>query len=258
MMLASAALLAQHSLDKIWETDSVTLTKPESVLYDSKSNSLYVSNMGAGTIDRLGLDGKFIETNWITGLTSNKGAALYKGLLYTAETAAIAVIDVDKGAIVKRIPVEGAQMLNDVVVDSRGIIYVTDTRAGKVYRIEGDKPAVYLEDRPGANGLLIVNTDLYVLTSAKVEKVSKKKQVTKVADGFESGLDGIVMVGKNEFVISNYKGMLYYLTADGSKQVLSDTRSNGPSANDISYDSKTRTVYVTSMRTNRIIAYKVR
>jgi len=254
----SATSFAQHSLMKVWETDSTTLRNPESVLYDSKSNSLYVSNMGAGTIVRFGLDGKVIKTDWVTGLTSNKGAALFKGLLYTAETSAVAVIDVDKASLVKRIPVEGAQMLNDMVVDSKGIIYVTDTRGAKVYRIEGDKPTVYLENMPGANGLLLVNTDLYVLTSTSVEKVSNTKQVTKIADGFESGLDGIVMVAENEFVISNYKGMLYYLTADGTKQVLSDTRSKGISDNDISYDSKTKTVYVAAFSKNRVIAYKVK
>ena len=123
----------------------------------------------------------------MTGLNSNKGSALFNGLLYTAETSAIAVIDVDKASIVKRIPVEGAVMLNDVAVDSKGVVYVSDTRTGKVYRIEGDKPAVYLENMPGANGLLTANTDLYVLTSTRFQKVDASKVITKIADGFENG-----------------------------------------------------------------------
>lgn len=258
VVLVSSSLFAQHSLEKVWETDSVTLRNPESVLYDSKSNSLYVSSMGAGTIVRIGLDGKVIKNDWVTGLTSNKGSALFNGLLYTAETSAVAVIDVDKATIVKRIPVEGAQMLNDVAIDSKGIIYVTDTQGGKVYRIEGDKPAVYLENMPGANGLLVVNSDLYVLTSTSVEKVNSSKQITKIADGFESGLDGIVMIAENEFIISNYKGILHHLSADGTKQVLLDTRANRIMSNDISYDSKTKTLYVPSFGTNRVIAYKVK
>ena len=131
VVIASSTLFAQHSLDKIWETDSLTLRNPESVLYDSKSNSLYVSSMGAGTIVRIGPDGKVIKNDWVTGLTSNKGSALFNGLLYTAETSSVAVIDVNKATIVKRIPVEGSQMLNDVAIDSKGIVYVTDTRAGE-------------------------------------------------------------------------------------------------------------------------------
>lgn len=258
LVLVSSTSFAQHSLEKVWETDSLTLRNPESVLYDSISNALYVSSMGAGTIVRIGLDGKVIRNDWVTGLTSNKGLALFKGLLYTAETSAVAVIDVDKATIVKRIPVEGAQMLNDVAIDSKGIIYVTDTRGAKVYRIEGDKPAVYLENMAGANGLLVVNSDLYVLTSTSVAKVNNSKQITNIAYGFERGLDGIVMVAENEFIISNYQGILYYVTAGGTKQVLLDTRANRIMSNDISYDSKTKTLYVPSFGTNRVIAYKVK
>src|SRR6476620_1381185 len=120
VLLVSSTLFAQHRLDKLWETDSLTLRNPESVLLDPKSNSLYVSSMGAGTIVRIGADGKVIRNDWVTGLTSNKGSALFNGLLYTAETSAIAVIDVDKATIIKRIPVEGAQMLNDLAMDAKG------------------------------------------------------------------------------------------------------------------------------------------
>jgi len=245
-------------LEKIWESDSLTLKGPESVLYDSLSNSLYVSSMNAGTIVRMDTAGKVIQNDWVTGLTSNKGSALFNGLLYIAETAAVAIIDVKKASVVKRIPVEGVQMLNDLAINSKGVIYVTDTRAGKVYRIDGDKPTVYLENLPGANGLLPVNTDLYVLTSTSIQKVEANKVITKIADGFESGLDGIVMVAPNEFVISNYQGILYYVNADGTKQVLLDTRANKIMSNDIAYNSKTKTLYVPSFSTNRIIAYKVK
>ena len=258
VMLTHSILFAQHSLEKIWESDSVTLRGPESVLYDSKSNSLYVSSMGSGTIVRMDLDGKVIQKDWVTGLNSNKGSALFNGLLYTAETSSVAVIDVDKASIVKRIPVEGAVMLNDLAIDSKGVIYVSDTRAGKVYRIEGDKSALYLENIPGANGLLTVNSDLYVVGSTTFQKVNAKKEITKIADGFESGLDGIVMVAEGEFVLSNYKGILYYVKADGTNQLLLDSRASGIMANDISYDSKTKTLYVPSFGTNRIIAYKVK
>jgi hypothetical protein len=37
-----------------------------------------------------------------------------------------------------------------------------------------------------------------------------------------------------------------------------DSRANRIMANDISYDSKTKTLYVPSFATNRIIAYKVK
>ncbi|HUH32834.1 MAG TPA: hypothetical protein VLZ28_02715 [Daejeonella sp.] len=214
--------------------------------------------MKSGSIVRMDLSGKVIKSDWVTGLTSNKGSALFKGLLYTAETNSVAVIDVKKASIIKRIPIDSAVMLNDLAVDSKGVVYVSDTRTGKVYRIEDDKPTVYLENIPGANGLLTVNSDLYVAGATTFQKVDANKKITMIAEGFESGLDGIVMVAENEFVLSNYKGILYYVNADGTNQLLLDSRANGIMANDISYDSKTRTLYVPSFGTNRIIAYKVK
>lgn len=254
----AGAASAQHSLEKIWETDTVNFRFPESVLYDAVSSSLYVSCMGPGKIARLGTDGKLIAGDWVTGLHANKGSALYKGFLYTAETSTIAVIDVRNATVIKRIQVEGAVMLNDLAVDAWGNLYTTDTRAGKVYKISGDKATLYLENLPGANGLLTVNSDLYVLTSTSVEKFDSVKTVTHIATGLESGLDGIVMLAENEFIISNYKGILYYLNTDGSRQVLLDSRTNGIMANDISFDSKTSTLFVPSYSTSRITAYKVR
>jgi len=214
--------------------------------------------MGAGTVVRMGLDGKVIKSDWVTGLNSNKGSAIFNGLFYTAETAAVAVIDIDKATIIKRIPIEGAVMLNDLAVDAKGVVYVSDTRTGKVYRIEGDKPALFLENIPGANGLLTAGTDLYVVGSSTFLKVSADKNVTKIADGFENGLDGIVMIADNEFLLSNYQGILYYVNANGTKQVLIDTRANRIMSNDIGYDSKSKTIYAPSFSTNRIIAYQVK
>jgi hypothetical protein len=258
LMLIGWPLFAQHSLEKLWESDSTTLRNPESALYDSKSNSLYVSSTGSGTVVRMGLDGKVIQKDWVTGLHSNMGSALFNGLFYTTDPKGIAVIDVNKASFVKLIPIEGAQLLNDVAVDSKGVIYVSDTRAARVYRIEGDKVTVYLENMPGANGLLTVNADLYVLTSTRFQRVDANKTLATIADGFESGLDGIVKVAENEFIISNYQGMLWYVKADGTRQLLLDTRANRIMSNDIDYDSKTKTLYVPSFGTNRIIAYKVK
>ncbi len=257
-LFVSSISIAQPQLVKLWESDSVTLKGPESATYDSKSNIIYVSSMNNGTIVQMGLSGEIKNASWVTGLTSNKGIGFHKGKLYTAETNAVAVIDMKTGTIIKRIPVAGAIMLNDLEVDEKGIVYVTDTRAGKVYRIEGDQPSLYLENIPGANGLMAVGTDLYVAGTASFQKVTANKEITNIGEGYENGLDGIVMLSKDEFILSNYRGMLYYVQANGNKQVLLDTRSIKIAANDISYNKKTKTLYVPSFGTNRVIAYAVK
>ena len=249
---------AQPGLVKLWESDTLTLKGPESALFDPKTNSLYISSMYSGSVVLMDLNGRVTNKEWIKGLNANKGSALFKGQFYTAETTGVAIIDVDKAVVVKRIPIEGAVMLNDLAVDSKGVVYVSDTRTGKVYRIEGDKPTLYLENLPGANGLLTLGSDLYVLTSTNIYKVNADKVQTKIGDDFESGLDGIVKVANDEFIISNYKGMLWRVKTDGTKQLLLDTRTSGTMSNDIGYDSATNTLFVPSFSSNRIIAYKVK
>ena len=63
--------------------------------------------------------GRSLKNDWVTGLTATKGLGLYNNLLYAAETNTVAVIDVNNGTIVNRIPVEGAQLLNDITIDSK-------------------------------------------------------------------------------------------------------------------------------------------
>jgi hypothetical protein len=93
------------------------------------------------------------------------------------------------------------------------------------------------------------------LVAKTLSSVRKALRDAKLAP---ADIDGIVMVGKNEFIISNYQGILYYVKADGTKQLLLDTRANRIMSNDISYNSKTKTLYVPSFGTNRVIAYKVK
>lgn len=257
-VILCSTLFAQHRLEKIWESDSVTLSGPESATYDPVSNSIFVSSMNSGAIVRMDIKGKIIKNDWVKGLVSNKGLGFYKGLLYTAETATVAVIDIEKAIILKRIPINGAVMLNDLEVDSEGVIYVSDTRTGKVYRIENEIPSLYLENIVGANGLLSVGEVLYVVGTNTFQKTDLNKKITPIGSGYENGLDGIVSIRKDEFILSNYRGMLYFVKADGSKQVLLDSREQKIMANDISYNKKEHTLYVPSFSTNKVIAYRVR
>jgi sugar lactone lactonase YvrE len=262
IIFTHVSLFAQHSLEKLWQTDTLLLT-PESALLAADGKFLYVSNMGSneantGFISKVALDGKIITRDWVTGLNANKGMGLYKGMLYAAELTDVAVIDVKTGTIVRRIPIEGAKMLNDITVDAKGIVYVSDSRANKIHKIENGMPAVYLEDMDNANGVLAAGSSLYALTNGKLQRIDAQKNKTIVAEGMESGTDGIVQVKDNEFVISCWQGIIYYVKADGSKQVMLDTREQKSNTADIWYNAKTRTLYVPTFFKNTIVAYQLK
>ena len=257
VLLICSVSYAQPRLEKLWTTDTLSQKGPESATYHSPSNTVFISSMRTGSVVQMDITGKVIKQDWVTGLTSNKGFGFYNNFLYNAETNTVAVIDMNKAAIVKRISVEGSVMLNDVDVDANGIIYVTDTRAGKVYRIEGDTPSLFLENIPGANGLLCVGTDVYVAGATVFLKVNAKKEITPIGEGYEAGLDGIVLIAPDQFILSNYRGMIYYVQANGTKYVLMDSREAKIQANDISYDPHTKTLFVPSFGSNWITAYRV-
>src|SRR5687768_6022732 len=132
---------AQHQLQKLWETDT-TLAIPESVLPDVPNNVLYVSLIdgppweadGKGGIGKLDLNGKIINANWITGLQAPKGMGKFGNNLYVADINRVAVINIEKGTIQSLIKIDSALALNDITIDSKGIVYLSDSKAGKVYR----------------------------------------------------------------------------------------------------------------------------
>jgi hypothetical protein len=260
----SFLLAQQHSLKQLWESDSL-LKVPESVLYDEPGKLLYISNIdgspaekdGKGSIGKMALDGKIIQVDWVTGLNAPKGMAKNGNMLYVADVDAVAVIDIKKGAIVKRIPVEGAVFLNDVTIDKKGIVYVSDTRTKKVHRIENGKVSVYLDNLQAPNGLLMHAGKLYVLDNGGLFR-NDSNGLTRLADGMEPSTDGLENVQGNEFIATSWIGAVYYVKEDGSKETLLETKDKKINSADIGYDAKNRIVYVPTFFRNTVVAYELK
>ena len=175
LLITPLFLKAQtHKLEKVWETDSI-IAVPESVLPDATHSHLFVSLIdggpwdvdGKGGVGKLGLDGKHYDY-WIKGLNAPKGLGRFGNKLYVADVSYVAVIDIAKGSIEKKIDIAGASGLNDITVDANGIVYVSDSKSGKVYRIEKDEPTLYMDNLPGANGLKATKNGLYILAKKAV------------------------------------------------------------------------------------------
>ena len=255
---------AQHTLEKLWESDT-TLAIPESVLPDPQKNILYVSLIdgepwgvdGKGAIAQLDKKGKILNAACVSGLNAPKGMGLHGGKLYVADVTEVAVIDVKKGTIESRIAIEGAQGLNDITVAGSGIVYVSDSRTGKVHRISGGKADGYMEGLKGVNGLLAVGNELYVCTANDVLKTTDGKQTT-VAGTMPMGGDGIEPIGNGDLVTSTWSGVVYYIAKDGTVTSMLDTREQKKNTADIGYDAKERIVYVPTFFAKSVVAYKLK
>lgn len=249
-----------------WESDS-SLKVPESVLFDKAAQVLYVSNIdgtnpweadGKGSIGKVGLDGKVIAAEWVSGLHGPKGMGMFNGKLYVADLGNIVVIDIAAGKIEKSIPVEGATGLNDISIDPSGVIYVTEYLAKKLYKVENEKAELIAENLTQPNGVLYHNNELFLLDGTGMFKVNADKSLTKIADGMEGGLDGIENIEGNNFIISCWEGALWHVNTDGTKHLLMDTRAEKRNTADIGFDPATKTVYVPTFFRNTVVAYEVK
>jgi DNA-binding beta-propeller fold protein YncE len=261
----SALSLSAQTLTLKWKTDP-TLLVPESVLLDSKNNVIYVACIngapeikdGNGYIAQVGLDGKIKKLEWATGLDGPKGMGLHKNTLYVADIDRVVAIDVATGKVTSTVAVEGAKFLNDITVDKSGNVYTSDSNTGKIHLIKENKAEVFFEssELKGVNGLLSLGSELYVVDfpSGINYKLSADKKLTKFATTAE-GADGIVPVGKNEYLVSSWHGQVDFVNAKGEVKKLLDTRDQKLSAADIEYDQKTKTLFVPTFGANSVMAY---
>lgn len=252
---------AQHTLDKIWETDNVLL-EAESVLLDNEI--LYVSLVdglpigvdGKGGIAKLDTNGKILDVNWVSGLNAPKGLGQWDKNLYVTDITKVIVIDKNTGTIIQTIAIEDSKGLNDITVDSLGTLYVSDSELGNVHRIKNGTVELFLNGLTGANGLKAVDNDLYVLTKTDVLKIGPDKRTVSLAK-LDLGGDGIEPISNGEFIITSWVGMIYYLDAQGNLQTLQDTRGSLKTA-DICYNPKHRILYVPTLQNNTVVAYHIK
>ena len=264
LVSTSFLLRAQtHSLEKLWETDSI-IAVPESVLPDASHSFLFVSLIdgggwdvdGKGGVGKLGLDGKHYDY-WIHGLNAPKGLGRHGNRLYVADISNVAVIDIAKGVVEKKIDIAGATGLNDITVDDAGVVYVSDSKAGKVYRIEKDVPTLYMDNLPGANGLKATKAGLYILARKSVLFADAAKNIKTIAT-LPNGGDGIEEAGNGDLVVSEWVGYVYYVHADGAKELLLDTHLEKKNTADIHYDIASHTLYVPEFNGKAVSAWRLK
>jgi len=250
-----------HTLEKMWETDTIVAI-PESVLPDK--NILYISLIdggawnadGKGGIGKLSFNGKQYNSTWITGLHAPKGMGIVGNRLYVADIDNVAVIDKHKGKIKKKISIEGAQGLNDITISDKGIVYVSDSRVGRIWRIENDVASLYLDTVKGVNGLKAVGTNLYIGAGKNFIKADMNKNITKVTE-LPQSIDGIEPVGNGDFILTSWAGYIFYVSANGNTQTLLETHIDKKNTADVGYNRKNRIVYVPTFNAKTVAAYKL-
>jgi len=259
-----SASAQKATVQKLWATDTI-LKVPESVLVDDKENCIWVSNIdgasngkdGKGSISKLSKTGTPINLEWITGLNAPKGMAKFKQELYVADLTELVVIDIKKATIIKRVPIEGSVFLNDVTVNNKGAVFVSDSRTGKVHRYENNTTTIEVENLQGPNGLLSIEDQLLILDRGSLLSVTPGGAISKIMDGMDPSTDGIERVAPNQYIVSCWNGIVYYVVAGAQKITLFDTRSEKINSADIGYDAKKKIIYVPTFLKKNVVAYQL-
>ena len=250
-----------------WVSDSLFKT-PESVLWDAKNKVIYVSNLnlnprikdGNGSIGKINSKGEIINAHWVTGLSSPKGMTLIDNLLWVADVDELVCININSGKIIKKIVVPNAKMLNDVTSDNKGVIYFSDTDGNAVYRLKNDSITLITNQGLSAPNGLLYDSGKLLLASAGSTDFSEINMTTGVKTLITKGInkgDGIAKINKNEYIVSDWFGELFYIGPDGSRHSLIKTSDQKINTADIDYVASEKLLVVPTFFHNRIMAYKL-
>jgi sugar lactone lactonase YvrE len=268
LLFAQSGVVAQSmKLTKVWESDT-TLTTPESVLYDAKANVLYVSCINGGPapenaksfIAKVAPDGKIIKRNFTENLTSTKGMAIFGNKLYVTEILKLVETDLKTGKVLKKYDVPEAKFLNDIAIDPKGVVYFTDMRGNRIWMLNNGKMEKVAEEGElkNPNGLLYENGKLLVGNGDGKLLVYdlKAKQFGTFAEGM-GGIDGIAADGKKGYFVSEWKGKIWHISADGKPESLLDSEAQKINTADLDYNPAKKMLYVPTFFVNKVMAYSV-
>ena len=262
-------IFMSDKVNKTWETPRQFRT-PESVLYDSQRNVLYVSSMGGGAqdkngrgfISRVGLDGEIKELKWATGLNAPKGMAMRGSVLFVSDIDQLVAISIKTGKIERRWDADGAKFLNDVAMDDAGNVYITDMYANRLYTLnEKGLLDVFsksdLLKRP--NGIYYYKDQIYVGNKNYILEVDPSTGRTRKLKGETGPIDGLVALGNNKFLTTDWKGRLFLhdFSKDHQQTRLLDTREANQNAADMTFIKGKNLAVIPTFSDNRIMAYEI-
>lgn len=255
-------------LQKQWES-APGFKIPESVLYDEETGIIYVSNIDGnpskkdttGFISTLSADGSLLKLEWVKGIDAPKGMGILKNHLYVTNIDEIVEIDIPSASIVNRFSVPEASFLNDVAVDlNNGLIFITDTKTGKVHILQNGKIFTWLEGEmfKGANGLCVREGNLYIGTANSILKADIASGEIVICGVNTGSVDGIFVTGEKKYIYSDWKGAIFLTTRFMPKpELLMNTSEQKINAADFGIIQSKQLILIPTFADNRVICYSL-
>jgi len=255
-----------ESVKKAWEVPT-GLKMPESAVYDKKRDVLYISNyFGGGNefISKLNTNGEILDLKWVSGFVRPTGMYIYKNELYVVERTGVAVIDIDKGTIVKRYPVERPRFLNDISFDKDGNAYISDNGASRILQLKNGNIDVWLESEELAEAnAIFVDGDKLIAGNCQTGCLKSvdlnTKEIKNIAClGYRSNIDGIKRYDKDHYLVSDYNGRLLKVSNKGVVTELLNLTVSGGKCADFEYIEEQKLIVIPSLFFRKLYTYKIK
>lgn len=244
-------------------------SNPESVTYDKKTSSLFVSNTKNGSI--LKVDENGIISAFVSGYSSFMGLKTYNGVLYVAENVEngddfVRGFSKLSAKEVFTISIPNTVQLNDVEIDHLGNLYVSDRGDNKIYKInlinKSYKTINNTIQTPNGlcfnktqNSLLVCNT----VKNSNIYEIDLDTNETKLfATSDYSHFDGITLDKKGVIYLTSWsldwKNSVLLKYDEGKFQEI---LTNQFGMADIEYNPTKNALEITKYWDNGVMTYKI-
>lgn len=246
----------------------------ESVAYDAQRNNLYVSVMagqekGDGSIAIVSPEGKIKNADFVKDLDNPKGIAIHGTKLYVSDVTFLYEIDINSGKVLNKFTGYNSKSLNDVAIDEKGQVYVSDMGTSSIYRLDEKGNFEIWHTSPNLetpNGLLIIKNNLYIAGWRSSETANSEepkgrflklnmdtKKLKKITPKELGNLDGIQKYDQNNFLVSDWgTGNIYKISQNGKSQVVLKTEK---SAGDLLYIPEQQLLAIPMNFQNKVLLY---
>jgi sugar lactone lactonase YvrE len=232
---------------------------PESIIWNEFTETYIISDTEEGKLLSLAGDGSYsLFTN---GLEQPKGLAIGFFSLWVTDIDKLVEVDLLSGVVLNRYKIPEANSLNDVTTDGFGNLYVSDLKAGKIFKVNeltGTSEVFSKGTLNAPNGMYYDPLGGIIVVSfadpAKIYTIDTEEgNVMELMQTNLGQLDGITLdIKRNVYYISSWKTNSVYIfdPAFMDPPELLQGGFDGPA--DIFYNELTDTLAIPSMNSGEI------
>ena len=247
---------------------------PECALWDGVDNQLLISNIeapagqywtddGTGYISTHAADGVRKTERWVDTAPNlivhgPKGMCRLGSHLYFTDNTRLMRCDAKTGAKIE-VVTSGYQQANDLATDGEAV-WLSDTKAGKVFRVAPDGSQREIPSPAGVNGLTCWKGRLFAVSwdLHEVYELDPAGKAAPTSFGLAShftNLDGIEVLDDGSFIVSDFMGHKISIIDPDRKTVTTLVQTDSPA--DIGINRAAGLLYVPHFLKDKLTVFRL-